>query len=83
MLMKDNSIPGDIKQQLKNMFPQFTAEKKSEPKEEDKEAPSTGEYTKARIQRIVDGLDEQLAQGKISEKTYHKLRKKWEAKLES
>ena len=39
------------------------------------------EYTKDRIQRIVDGLDEQLAKGNISEKTHRELRKKWEAKL--
>jgi hypothetical protein len=83
MLMKDNSIPGDIKQQLKGMFPQFSAEKMSEPKAGDKGTPAAGEYTKARIQGIIDGLDEQLAQGKISETTYRELRKKWEARMES
>jgi uncharacterized membrane protein len=33
------------------------------------------EYTNDRIERIVDGLDEQLAKGNISEKTYRELRK--------
>jgi len=83
MLMKDTTIPTDIKQQLKDMFPQFSTKAAPEPKKEEKEEKTAKEeYTKERIQRIIDGLDEQLAKGNISEKTYHDLRKKWEAKAE-
>jgi hypothetical protein len=61
------------------MFPQFKADQKPKPKKEKKE--STGEYSQDRIRMIIDGLDEQLAKGKISEKIYHELRKKWEARI--
>lgn len=80
MLMKDNAIPTDIKQQLKDMFPQFSKETSPEPEGEKEEMPSTPKYNEERIQAIIDGLDEQLAKGKISEKTYYELKKKWEAR---
>jgi len=83
MLMKDNAIPSDIKSQLKDMFPKFSAEDAPKPQEKEKETSPVREYTGARIQGIIDGLDEQLAKGKISEKTYYELKKKWEARMES
>jgi hypothetical protein len=81
MLMKDNAIPGDIKQQLRNMFPQFTKDQKFYSEKEEKNIQTT-EYTKERIQTIIDGLDEQLAKGKISEKLYHELKKKWQTRIQ-
>jgi hypothetical protein len=74
--MKDNAIPTDIKSQLKDMFPQFSLDKaQKQPKL------TTKDYSPERIQAIIDGLDEQLAKGKISEETYQELRKKWKSKL--
>jgi hypothetical protein len=81
MLMKDTSIPTDIKTQLKDMFPQFSSKTTTTPSTETKKTQINNTYTKERIQSIIDGLDEQLAKGKISEKTYNELRKKWETKL--
>ena len=38
--------------------------------------------TKERVQATLDNLDEQLAAGKLSEETYHKLSAKWQKRLE-
>jgi hypothetical protein len=38
--------------------------------------------TRERVQATIDGLDEQLATGKISEETYNRLVAKWEKKLQ-
>ena len=92
MLMKDDLIPGDIKSQLKSMFPQLAKETEPEqprqaqpqleetPRKEEREAPKTS-HTAAQINEILDGLDMRLAKGEISEETYNRLRKKWESKL--
>lgn len=37
----------------------------------------------SKIQKILDGLDERLALGEISEATYLQIKKKWEAKLKN
>ena len=38
--------------------------------------------TRERVQATIDGLDEQLATGKISEETYNRLVAKWEKKMQ-
>jgi hypothetical protein len=81
MLMKDNAIPGDVKQQLRNMFPQYSASQETKSIKKENSSP-TMEYTKERIQTIIDGLDEQVSKGKISEKLYYELKKKWKAKIQ-
>jgi regulator of protease activity HflC (stomatin/prohibitin superfamily) len=44
--------------------------------------PSTdAPLTRDQIQKTIDGLDQQLAEGKISEATYQRLVAKWEKKL--
>ena len=35
----------------------------------------------AKIHKVLDGLDERLALGEISEETYHQLKRKWKEKL--
>ncbi len=42
---------------------------------------ASGEAERARVQRILDNLDERLASGEIQEATYDRLRAKWEARL--
>jgi len=85
LLMKDGMIPIGIKQQLKSMFPQFSEEVKAKSNEQQSEPQEVNEaekkYTKNQIQNILDGLDERLAKGEISEKTYNQLKEKWEKKL--
>jgi hypothetical protein len=80
MLMKDRGLSNDIKGQLRKMFPEFSAKIQSEDSEEDRRVKSE-EYTNERIRAILDGLDERLAMGEISQETYHKLRKKWETRI--
>ena len=88
MLMKDNIIPGDLKEQLQGMFPQFNQEGKSDAAQ--KSADETGAQISAsasqgfsdeKIQALLDGLDMRLALGEISEETYNALREKWKDRL--
>ncbi len=44
-------------------------------------AEAAGEMDKAKIQKLLDALDERFAMGEISEETYKELRAKWEARL--
>jgi hypothetical protein len=44
--------------------------------------PSAAEE-RARIEKVIDNLDERLAAGEISESTYERLCAKWERKLSS
>jgi hypothetical protein len=88
LLMKDSSISSDIKQQLKNMFPQFSEGTEQslgiETKTENtgKSGPnSETAYTKEHINNILDQLDERLAKSEITEKTYRQLKDKWTKKL--
>jgi len=87
MLMKDDSITGDIKEQLKRMFPQFIEKEESKqiqesPIIETKEKPEyITTYTKKRIQELLDGLDMRLALGEITEETYNRLKEKWESRM--
>ncbi|MBN1682423.1 SPFH domain-containing protein [Candidatus Bathyarchaeota archaeon] len=79
VLMKDNSIPKDIKNSLQQMFPKYSDANTniSKPKEEKENTKN-----KENIQEVLDGLDIRLAKGEISEETYKKLKEKWEAKKE-
>ena len=82
LLMKDTSLPSNLKDQLKTMFPQFSATPppQSQSPPSTPPTPSITEYTPERVQAILDGLDERLAQGEISEDLYRQLRAKWEAR---
>jgi regulator of protease activity HflC (stomatin/prohibitin superfamily) len=82
LLMKDTSLPSTLKDQLKTMFPQFsdTPPPHSQSPPSTPSTPSITEYTPERVQAILDGLDERLAQGEISEDLYRQLRAKWEAR---
>ena len=42
-----------------------------------------GSFTRDKIQEILDLLDERLAKGEISEKTYREIRLRWKKKLVS
>jgi membrane protease subunit (stomatin/prohibitin family) len=44
--------------------------------------PADAPMTKERIQATLDNLDEQLAAGKLSEETYHRLSAKWQKRLD-
>jgi hypothetical protein len=39
------------------------------------------EMDKAKIQKLLDALDERFAMGEISEDTYKELRAKWESRM--
>lgn len=85
MLMKDTSLPGNLKDQLKTMFPQFSGTRLQGPQQPPSSSATTPpvEYTPERVRAVLDGLDERLAQGQISEDIYRQLRAKWEARLET
>jgi len=101
----DPSIPGDIKQTLRQTFPQQSviipalpsASSAATPPPlpaaagspaaapptpgEQQGAPAEPPLTVQRVNQMLDNLDLQLSEGKISEVTYDVLRKKWEKKL--
>lgn len=85
MLMKDQGIPGDIKNDLKKLFPGHALTAQNEPQQEpetvEEKAEIKTEYSAEEIQGVLDGLDVRLAKGEISEATYDRLKEKWEAKL--
>ena len=79
MLMKESGIPGDVKNQLKNMFPQY---------EQGGQQPTSpppsggGGVSRDQVLKVLEGLEMRLALGEISEATYKELKSKWETKLE-
>jgi len=80
MLMKETGIPGDVKNQIKSMFPQYEKGEQQPPSS----PPSTGSngVSKEQVEKVLEGLEMRLALGEISETTYKELKAKWEAKLE-
>ena len=80
VLMKESGIPGDVKNQIKSMFPQYEKGEQQPPSS----PPSTGSngVSKEQVEKVLEGLEMRLALGEISETTYKELKAKWEAKLE-
>ena len=85
ILMKDQGIPGDIKDGLKQLFPRYSQQaqmgQQEEPEADEEKAEIKTEYSAEEIQGVLDGLDVRLAKGEISEATYNRLKEKWEARL--
>ncbi|MFP3951021.1 MAG: SPFH domain-containing protein [Candidatus Bathyarchaeia archaeon] len=75
MLMKDSSLPVDVKNMLKKQFPDY---------ESNITQPSiiSSEEPAVEVQEVLDGLDVRLAKGEISEELYKRLKAKWEKRLE-
>jgi regulator of protease activity HflC (stomatin/prohibitin superfamily) len=101
-LLLDPTIPPDVKQNLRQAYPQQSAAISRPPAlitpgtvvDHVPDSPSNlaaqpdvanlGEpaQTVERIHQTLDNLDMQLAEGKLSEATYNRLREKWETRLQ-
>jgi len=89
LLMKDKSISQDIKNQIKGMLPHLSEkadgtipEGQTKPEEESKSTTTEStKYNRDQINNMLDQLDERLAKGEITEKTYHQLKDKWTQRL--
>jgi hypothetical protein len=89
-LLVDPVVPNDVKQTLRQNFPQQSAMVPQPIVPPTIAAPAAPQpaatepaLTAAKVQETLDNLDMQLAEGKISEATYDRLREKWEAKLKT
>jgi hypothetical protein len=92
-VLVDPAVPGDIKQTLRQSFPQQSALIAAPPEEKKLSDPSAqaipaatvvaseAGLTLEKIQQTLDNLDMQLAEGNLSEATYNLLKAKWENKL--
>jgi regulator of protease activity HflC (stomatin/prohibitin superfamily) len=92
-VLVDPAVPGDIKQTLRQSFPQQSKLIAAPPEEKKLSDPSAqavpatatvaseAGLTPEKIQQTLDNLDMQLAEGKLSEATYNLLKAKWENKL--
>ena len=92
-VLVDPAVPGDIKQTLRQSFPQQSALIAAPPEAKQLSDPSVqavaaaavsasvARLTPGKIQQTLDNLDMQLAEGKLSEATYNLLKAKWESKL--
>jgi regulator of protease activity HflC (stomatin/prohibitin superfamily) len=93
-LLIDPVVPNDVKQTLRQNFPQqssmvpqpiapptIAAPAPAQSSQPPQAPAAEAPLTAAKIQETLDNLDMQLAEGKLSEATYNRLHEKWEAKL--
>ncbi len=98
--LTDPTIPSDVKQVLRQSYPQQTALipapvqstatphieyiPATPPKPDTQpvaETQTERALTEEKIEQMIDSLDMQLSEGKLSETLYNRLREKWETKL--
>jgi regulator of protease activity HflC (stomatin/prohibitin superfamily) len=92
-VLMDPTIPADVKHAVRQTYPQQSAAIPMQlptatpaastdvPAETRSSETADTPLTAEKIQQTLDNLDMQLAEGKLSESTYNRLREKWETRL--